>query len=232
MGLIPRYSPVILGIAMSAQYSRVDSFKRKFAGASQLLDAKPEQIVSLKLREPVNSYQVYHDLVRDLEHDAGLQCTEVDRAVDLQGQGYLLSDGKSQVIVVEHETGLEILYIAGSIASLISVVPMILQAWSWLRGRFMPRHGPGPHEIEMRRLDADGHLEEHPMDPRAVGGMGFWGAMGSAFATSASLIETELKNLTGQVQLLTARVESLEKASGTKPPPRRKTRRSAKKSRV
>ena len=41
------------------------------------------------------------------------------------GDAYVISQDQQKLVIVEHETGLEILYIAGSIASLIGLVLQI-----------------------------------------------------------------------------------------------------------
>ena len=103
---------------------REESFRQKFCSAAQQLSVRPDQVISLKFRENIGSYEHYQELVENLQHEFGVQCSRVDK--ELQGRGYLLSLGPARVILVEHETGLEVLYIAGSIASLISLVPLVL----------------------------------------------------------------------------------------------------------
>jgi hypothetical protein len=114
-------------------------------------------------------------------------------AGDLQGQGYLVSQGKTKVIVVEHETGLEIPSIAGDIASVLGIglVPLVIQAWRAFRARRGQRGGDNP-EIEIRRLDGTGGIsEEHVSD----------------------LVEIVLRGITSELRALTVRVEALEKAA-------------------
>lgn len=188
---------------------REESFRKKFLGASQWLCAKPDQLVSLKLRENVSSYEEYRNLVRSLEHEAGLKCTAID--ADLQGRGYLVGDGKTKLIVVEHETGLEILYIAGSIASLIGLVPLVLQGWHALRGRHWGRHELEIHGVEIRRMDEKGHLHEEHLHRPGLGSTMALSVFTQALATTSDLIESETKSLSRQVQSLTSRVDALEK---------------------
>ena len=107
---------------------REDAFKTKFADAARCLDVAPDQVISLKLRETVGSYSEYRHLLKTLEHEFGISWQEVDG--NFQGTGYIVGDNKYKIIVVEHETGLEILYIAASIASLVGVIPLVLQCWS------------------------------------------------------------------------------------------------------
>ncbi len=187
---------------------RGDVFKKKFGGAAQHLGVKPYQVISLKLRENVVSYQEYRDLVESLQREAGLQCSQLD--ADLQGRGYLLTDGKTKVIVVEHETGLEVLYIAGSVASLIGLVPLVLQGWYALRGRFFARRGLDIDSVEIRRMDARGHLQETLMHSLLMGPLTPMGIVARELMETASQIESELSELSRQVGVLKSRVEVLE----------------------
>jgi len=57
-----------------------------------------------------------------------------------QGNAFTITDrNKNKILAVEHETGLEILYIAGSIASLIQLLPTVINAWNYLRNGFPAR---------------------------------------------------------------------------------------------
>ncbi len=188
---------------------REESFRRKFAAAGQHLSVRPEQVVSLKLRGKVTSYDEYRQLVSILQGEAGLQCSEIQ--ADLQGRGHLLGDGKAKVIVVEHETGLEILYIAGSIASLMGLIPLVLQGWRALRGQLSGRRAMPDHDIEIRRVDDSGHLHEEHVHDRHFGPSMTIGSILPALATTAGLIETEIGMLSRQVQALSSRVDALEK---------------------
>jgi hypothetical protein len=122
-----------------------------------------------------------------------------------------LGSDKTKVILVEHETGLEILYIAGSIASLVALVPLILQGWGALRGRFWGRDATMDHPVEIRRVDQAGHVyEEHVHNRQLMGSAMSIGMFVPAFTTAASLIENEIKAVTQQLELLISRVERLE----------------------
>jgi len=192
---------------------REKTFKEKFTCAATHLGIKPEQVVSLKIRDTVMSYSEYHDLIESLKREAGFEYTKIDNG--LQGQGYLLGDEKSKIIIVEHETGLEILYIAGSIASIISLIPLVLQSWRSIRGNFSRKNNLD-HDIEIRRLDSNGHLrEEH------VHGMhAYEASMGSyylALTSSANLIESEIKEVMEDVKKLTLRLDKMEKQIIAKP---------------
>lgn len=143
---------------------REESFKRKFSSAAQLLDVGPDQIVSLKFREDVGSNSDYRDLLDTLQHEAGVHYSKVDG--DLQGRGYIVGLEKVKLLLVEHETGLEVLYIAGSIASSFGSIPLILQRWAAIRGRFPGRHAQFGGPVEIRRVDNAGHLQEEHLHSR------------------------------------------------------------------
>jgi len=187
---------------------RSDMFKKKFGEAAEHLGVKPDRIISLKFRENVSSYAEYREVLRMLEHEFGIHWREVE--ADLQGRGYLLSDGTAQVLMVEHESGLEILYIAGSIASLIGLVPLVVQGWRGLRGWSAQRHGGGVGDIEIRRLDESGELTEHNVhDMPATTGISY-----KLFISTAKIVEDDLHRIVDQLESLAGRVESLEKQIG------------------
>jgi hypothetical protein len=189
---------------------REESFRRKFNSAAQHLNVCSDQIVSLKFRENVGSYGDYRELVETLRQEAGVHFSEVDG--DLQGHGYVLEHDKTKLLLVEHETGLEILYIAGSIASLFGLIPLVLQGWTAIRGLF-PRHRtPTDHAVEIRRIDNVGRLrEEHLPNLYMPGSPMQIQASVPALLKAASLLEHENKNLVGQVEALTRRIDALEK---------------------
>jgi len=184
---------------------REKTFKEKFNCAATHLKVKPEQIVSLKIRENISLHSVYRDLVESLKREAGVHCTDINNG--LQGQGYLLGDKKSKIIVVEHETGLEILYIAGSIASILGLIPLVLQAWRSISGHFSRRNNLD-HDIEIRRLDNNGHLREehiHGMYESSIG------SFSPDISLISNLIENMIKEVLEDVKKLTKRVDAIEK---------------------
>ncbi len=202
---------------------RNEAFKRKFDDAARRLGVEADRIVSMKLRENVGSYSEYHELLQVLKQEFGIQWQAIDG--DLQGKGYLLSDGTARVLMVEHETGLEILYIAGSIASLIGLVPLLLQGWRGIRGWSVGRHRESVRGVEIRRLDENGRLtEEHIHDIPIVTGI-----PNQVLASAAKVIENELRQLTQKLRSLAQRVEILEKriAFKTKKPNSAKPKKGA-----
>jgi hypothetical protein len=191
---------------------REQAFRTKFANSAKHLGVSQEEVISLKIRETVSSYGEYQSLIAALEIEAGLQCSKVPD--DLQGHGYLLTDGKTKAIIVEHETGLEILYIAGSIASLIGLIPVVLSFWSGLRGRAGQSHHHGGQGVEIRRIDRTGHLVEdmaHGLLPTPA--MTHLSLVSSALASAAEVLDADMKDLRAQVKTLTARVEAMERGA-------------------
>jgi hypothetical protein len=198
---------------------REKAFRTKFANAAQHLGVSHGEVISLKMRETVSSYGEYHSLIAALEIEAGLPCSKL--ADDLQGHGYLLTDGKTKAIIVEHETGLEILYIAGSIASLVGLIPLVLNIWSGIRNRSGRSHSHDVQSVEIRRIDRTGHLiEDRARGLFATPAMTHLGLVSSTLTSAAEVLDGEMQHLREQVKTLAARVEALEKgiASGSHQP--------------
>lgn len=192
---------------------RTEAFKKKFSDAGRHLGVTPKDVVSLKLRENVSSNAEYREFFRALEHEAGFQCSPIDG--DLQGKAYLLSDGSSRVIIVEHETGLEILYIAGSIASLIGILPLIVQSWRAFRGHHAGRRDFDDRGVEIRRIDEKGHLAEEHIHEKTMFDIPLFTA-NTFLASAAKTIESELQQLKQQIKSLTGRVDNLERQRAPK----------------
>jgi len=205
---------------------RQTTFKTKFGNAAKCLGVSPQQVVSLKVRESIQSYREYDLLMDILEHEAGIVGSPIKE--DLQGEGQLLQDGKNRIIVVRHETGLEILYVVGSIASIVGLISLVLQCWSRLRGQSPRPHPPRLHELETRRLDENGRLVEDRARALFDGLLSPLGFMNSALTSAVEGIDCDLRRLRSDVQALTARVDVLEKTRKIKTTPT-STRRSRKK---
>src|SRR5450631_1996634 len=117
------------------------------------------QSLSPSSTREMRDHEYYTELLRHLENIDNLAVKDIGNA--LNGRGYLLSYGRQSIVLVEHETGLEILYIAGSIASLIGLV---LQISSSISSHRRPSGLFPPHfeDVEVRRFDNSGKLiEEH-----------------------------------------------------------------------
>ena len=189
---------------------REKAFIEKFKNAALNLNVKPSEIISLKFREIVNSYSEYHNLLDSLDHEFNVSYKKLTN--NFQGNGYILTDSHSKVIIVEHETGLEILYIAGSIASLIGLVPLILKGWNVLRGHNNSRHYPHDfRNIEIRKLDDSGNLKEEHIHESII----FDNPVlpNSVFISATQNLEAEILKLKEEVNSLTNRIKAIEKKS-------------------
>jgi hypothetical protein len=185
---------------------RDSTFKTKFENAAKYLKGEPKEIVSLKLRDSVGSYREYDMLMDILEREAHVQTSPVKDG--LQGNGYLIQNRDNRIIVVSHETGLEILYIAGSIASIIGLIPLVLKCWNHLRGGFGRLHHP--HNIEIRHLDEKGHLIEQKAHELFGDFLNPFDLTNGLLNSSVEGIEGELRQLKSDVKTLTARVDEIE----------------------
>jgi len=204
---------------------REKAFRAKFTTAAQHLGVTADEVISLKLREQVARHTDYQHLLHILEHEVGIGCHGV--AGDLQGAGHLVGDSKVRAIVVEHETGLEILYIAGSIASLVCLIPLILQCWSGLRDDHGTARPRAFRSVEVRRLDSAGRL----LEERARGLAAPWSAplsfVNTALTSAAEVIDEQIKTLRDHVGQLARRIAALEKKSPKAAKTRKKTAKKA-----
>ena len=129
---------------------------------------------------------------------------------NFQGTGYLLTDSHSKVIIVEHETGLEILYIAGSISSLIGLVPYVIKGWNIMRGFNNSRHySRDLRNIEIRKLDDAGHLKEDHVHETIMHEDAF--LPNSAFISATQNLESEILKFRKEINSLTNRIKTIEK---------------------
>ena len=187
-------------------YDRETSFRERFSFAAKHLGTTPEQVVSLKVRENVPGHE-YQELLHALEHEAGVSSGRIDQCAS-----HLLEHSKTKIIVVEHETGLEILYIAGSVASLISLIPLVLRCWSWVRDpHSRAQRPPEFRSVETRRLGSDGHLIEERSNGLAVPWAEPLSVMNTAMLTAAENIDAEIQQIKQTVGVLTKRLVALEK---------------------
>lgn len=142
---------------------RTDTFARRFKSAkAQLNSPKVQGIVSLKYRDDcVNSSEYSHFVDDSLKRNLGLDVDQLDG--DFGGQAWLVKDRlQNRAILVEHETGLEILGAIGSVASLIALLPLISSAWTSLRYRFSRHRFDDPDHagVEIRHFDHNNILIE------------------------------------------------------------------------
>jgi len=133
-------------------------FRQKFNACGKYLNVKPTNLISLKYREN-RDHQYYTELLGHLKNIKGFNIKNLGNV--LNGQAYLISYGEQNIVLVEHETGLEILYIAGSIASLIGLVLQISSTISNRRQHFDPISHYS-EDVEVRYFDkTDKFIEEH-----------------------------------------------------------------------
>lgn len=140
---------------------RTESFARRFKSAKAHLGShSTQELISLKHRDWAVSSSEYRHFIDDyLTRTVGLEVAGVDG--DFGGQAWLVKDkAGNRVILVEHETGLEVLGAIGSLASLIALLPMISSGWTKLKHRFFPPHFDRsyPEGIEIRRFDQNNIL--------------------------------------------------------------------------
>lgn len=181
--------------------NRTDQFLRKYKNAQSLLKASSvHEIVSLKYREQcVNNSEYVHFIDHHLRNELGLEINPVNG--DFWGKAWIVAGPlKSKIILVEHETGLEILYVAGSIASLIALIPVINSGWKWFRNNrgHASFFRPGCEELEVRRINEKNAIIEQPIQSIEV------------FLLNAGLEENAV--LHNRVRLLEKEIAALKKA--------------------
>lgn len=140
---------------------RIKNFQKKFESASNELDAESyHEIESLKFRS--TQYYGYRELLARFRNEMGV----VEVKGNYQGNAWKVSDKDGHsVLIVEHETGLEILYVIGAVASVLEIIWKVASLWN--RSSF--RHFPSPEfdrfEMESRRFDNKGRLIEGSAPP-------------------------------------------------------------------
>ena len=133
---------------------RTDSFFRRFTSAQSHLKVQDIQgLVSLKYRDDCLHNPEYSGFIDDLRRASHLPVKQVHG--EFGGRAWLVRDkSQNSAILVEHETGLEILGAIGAIASLIALLPLISSGWTKLRGGFSHPHFDHPSGgVEIRRFD-------------------------------------------------------------------------------
>jgi hypothetical protein len=104
---------------------------------------------------------------------------------------------QNRAILVEHETGLEILGAIGSFASLIALLPMISSGWTRLRHRLFgpPYDRPDVEGIEVRQIDLNGNLIEQQAPSVEVYFLNAAARDQSVLTQRISQLEDEVKRL-------------------------------------
>lgn len=97
-------------------------FYQKFIDCGNILNVQHDRLVSLKYRS-IRYHIDYIDILDNLRKIKGMVIN--DLGIKLNGHAYLITCYNQSIVLVEHETGLEILYIASSIASIIGLVIQI-----------------------------------------------------------------------------------------------------------
>jgi hypothetical protein len=131
---------------------RIRNFLSKFESACNYLGASSKDIISLKVRDISSlSYRYYDDFLQEL---AIFFNGSINRHIagNFQGDAHLIENNNQKILIVQHETGLEILFIASSIASLLSLIPTTLQIWNYFRR--------DKGDIELRYFNKQGELIE------------------------------------------------------------------------
>jgi hypothetical protein len=197
----------------------MQAFVTKLEHAARLLGTVPERVVSLKVSDNVDNHRSYQDLLNALTGEVGLKSTPADG--NMQGTGHVIENSKTKIFVTEHETGLEIFYIAGSIASLLGLIPLVLKYWTPIRGFMGYAYCLAAVTVEVRRLDENGKLVED----RSHGLTFPWehspGGVDNAFLLAAEKFDAEVQGLREDIHALTGRLNALEGASRDKPPVRK-----------
>ena len=138
---------------------RLKNFLAKFQAAAVELNAVSyRDIESLKIRDSSSSHD-YRDLITEL---GPIEVVQIQG--DYQGKAWKITDADdNSVIIVEHETGLEILYIVGAVASIVGLVPIIVNTWNGMRDHWPPHRGHfGASGLERRRFGRNDKLIEEP----------------------------------------------------------------------
>jgi len=185
---------------------RQKAFQAKFRSAAyELVAVSPRSLESLKLRGAVISPSQVH---AELETSLGpLKLQPIAGAY--QGRAWKLTDSEgNSLILVEHETGLEILYITGAVASIFSLVISVFSLVVNDRGRI--RHH-SPHfqgtfdliNLERRRLDPKGNLVEYTFPSIETFFLQYLSEQNVILSERVSSLEnevTKLKGLLGKIQ--------------------------------
>jgi hypothetical protein len=188
-------------------HTRIQSFREKFDAASQHLHCTTEQIVSLKFRDDNVNYGDYRDLFHQLENQAGVKSESIKG--DFQGSAFLVGNTKTKIIVVQHETGLELLYISGSVASLISIIPVVVQFWGFIRKHHGRQHPPDIHQIETRRFE-HGQLVEDRSNALGVPWAAPMSMTNTVMFSAAENIDAEIQTLRNEIRKLGKRLKVVE----------------------
>ncbi len=187
---------------------RQQSFKERFDEAAKHLSTDSATIESMKVRDMVNGRGEYADLLHALENETDIRSTQLHG--NFGSRAHLVQNSKTAIILVEHETGLELLYIGGSIASIIGLIPLVLRCWSVIRNHGDRRHPAEISQIEIRRFDKDGRLIENRSNAHSLPWASPLSVLNTALLSAAENVDEEIKRLRIVEQDLISRVSLLE----------------------
>ncbi len=154
---------------MSHDRNRDERFRLMFKNAASDLGCSSyREIESLKARG--RGYATSADYAALLEELKPLHVATLAGGKPSEyyhGRAWRVTDGElNSVIIVEHETGLEILYVAGAVASIAGLVPLVLNLWNRLRDHEFPfRSRRSSATLERRTLDEHDRVRESPSPP-------------------------------------------------------------------
>jgi hypothetical protein len=193
-------------------YDRQAVFEAKFKSAALELSTKPTELISIKVRENVPSYEKYKELIQHLNNVPGTHSKSIEG--EFSGSAYLVENSKTRIIVVEHETGLEIISVIGSVASLVGLVPLALRCWNFLRDRDGRGHRRAElQEIEIRRLDSAGVLIEEDSGALSVPWSDPLISLNTVMLSAAELMDGEIVQLKARVERVELRLQNIEECS-------------------
>ena len=133
------------------------NIRGQFESASKELNAKSySEIESLKFRS-MPSYHSYIDLLTQFRSEMKV----VKASGTYHGTAWKVTNRNGcSILIVEHETGLEILYVTGAVASVLEIIWKAASLWNRSRPRQFPNPDFGPSGMERRRFDEKGQMIE------------------------------------------------------------------------
>jgi hypothetical protein len=195
---------------VNSEAYRKKTFLTKFqAAAAELKAASHRDVESLKFRGFTGS-QEYRALLAELSL---LKVVEIQG--NYQGRAWKLTDADdNSIIIVEHETGLEILYMAGAIASIVSLVSLVVNVWNRTRDHWPSYRGRRcPGGPERRHFDRKDQLVEEPAPPVEAIMLHHLLSQHDRLNARISSLETEVSNLKSHIE--TMRVSGAKKKRTT-----------------
>ena len=147
-----------------------DSFIRYIENSTSFFGKKPSEINSIKFHTNYDVPDIaYDELISDLLKNH-VKTSEITKEItnSSSNRSWLISDVDDSAILVAHESGLEMLYVAGSVSSIIGLIALIINIWE----RLDKAHRRNKHNIRnffdgvsIRQIDKEGGPnEEHILD--------------------------------------------------------------------